>query len=82
MKSTILPHQANEPTTTAEKVFESIRFAAESARRHCPNNEQVRIESFVCYLSGALKNAGPEGEAVAEAVFGLFKNDSNPTNGA
>lgn len=67
---------------TAKKVFESIRFAAENARQRCPDNERVRIETFVCYLSGALQNAGPEGEALAEIVFGLFKNDPQPKDGA
>lgn len=67
---------------TAKQILGCIQFAAESARKHCPADERLRVDAFVCYLSGALKNQGAAGEAVSDVVFALFKDDPKPIDGA
>lgn len=67
---------------TAKQILEGIERAVHSARRHCPKNEQQRVDTFVCYLSGALENHGPKSQAVAALVFQLLKNDPTTADGA
>lgn len=67
---------------TAKEILGCIERAAQSARTHCPKDEQRRVETFVCYLSGALENHGTKSQAIAALVFQLLKNDPIPPDGA
>lgn len=57
---------------TTTKIGRAIQFAAEAARKRHATSEFDRLDAFACYLSGALKNCGAEGEALSEAVFAIF----------
>lgn len=64
--------------TTSTKIGRAIQFAAEAAMKRHAQSEFDRLDAFVCYLSGALKNCGAEGEALSDAVFAIFDQARAP----
>jgi hypothetical protein len=57
---------------TSTKIGRAIKFAAAAAHKRHAQSEFDRLDAFVCYLSGALKNCGAEGEALSDEVFTIF----------
>jgi hypothetical protein len=60
------------------KIGRAIKFATDAAQRQYPMSEFGRLDAFVCYLSGALKNCGAEGKALSDAVFAVFDQAQGP----
>lgn len=60
------------------KIGRAIRFAAAAAQKRHAQSEFDRLDAFVCYLSGTLKNCGAEGEALSDAVFAIFDQAQAP----
>lgn len=61
-----------------EKFARALRESAEFASASYPHDRQMRVDTFVAYLSGMLRGPAVSEQALSEAVFALFDDVPAP----